>query len=298
MNASHTQPYHQPVLVGQVLTGLAVRPGGRYVDCTLGDGGHAVAILDASAPNGRLLGLDMDPEAMAVSRERLKGYGQAATILHSSYANLGPAARSNGFVPADGILFDLGISSRQVDLESRGFSFQSQDPLDMRFDPDSDLTAADLVNHSNEQELADVIYRFGEEPRSRRIAKAIVANRPIQTAGELAEIVRRSSGYPRGRTHPATRVFQALRMAVNDELGNLAQGLEQAAEVLAQGGRLVTIAYHSLEDRFIKQSITGKNDSLAGKFKPITKKVVRPSEEEVRQNRRSRSAKLRVAERT
>jgi 16S rRNA (cytosine1402-N4)-methyltransferase len=264
----------------------------------MGDGGHSMAILNASAPNGRLLGLDMDPEALTVSRERLAGYGQAVTILHSSYINLGLMARSNGFLPADGILFDLGISSRQVDLESRGFSFQSQDSLDMRFDPGSDLTAADLVNHSDEQELADIIYRFGEETRSRRIAKAIVASRPIQTAGELAEIVRRSAGYPRGRTHPATRVFQALRIAVNDELGNLAQGLEQAADVLVQGGRLVTIAYHSLEDRLIKQSITGKIDSLVGKFKPITKKVVRPSAEEVRQNRRSRSAKLRVAERT
>jgi 16S rRNA (cytosine1402-N4)-methyltransferase len=298
MNISQAQPYHQPVLVGEVLSGLAVRPGGHYVDCTMGDGGHSVAILDASAPNGLLLGLDIDPEALAVSRERLAGYGQAATILHFSYAKLNLIAQNSGFLPADGILLDLGISSRQVDLESRGFSFQSQDSLDMRFDSDGDLTAADLVNHSDEKELADIIYRFGEETRSRRIAKAIVACRPIQTAGELAEIVRRSAGYPRGRTHPATRVFQALRIAVNDELGNLAQGLEQAAEVLVRGGRLVTIAYHSLEDRLIKQSITGKVDSLVGKFKPITKKVVRPSAEEVRQNRRSRSAKLRVAERT
>lgn len=294
MTVTGPSAYHQPILVEQVLWGLAVRPGGRYIDCTLGDGGHASAILETAAPGGRLLGMDVDPEAIAVSRARLAPHGNAATVVRASFAHLESVARARGFVPAQGVLFDLGLSSRQLDLEQRGFSFQRPEPLDMRFDPAQVLTAADLVNRSGAEELAETLFRFGEEPRSRRIARAIVAHRPITTAQQLAEVVSQASGYRRGRTHPATRTFQALRIAVNRELENLELGLLQAAEVLDAGSRLVTIAYHSLEDRTIKEFIRNGRSP----FRPVTKRVVRPSEQEVRQNRRSRSARLRVAERT
>ena len=298
MTDTRMLPYHRPVMVEQVLWRLAVRPAGQYIDCNLGDGGHASAILEATAPHGRLLGIDVDPEAIAVSRERLAPYGTAATVVQGSFAFLESLAQEWGFVPAHGVLFDLGLSSRQLDLEQRGFSFQRTEPLDMRFDPDQQLTAADLVNHTDEGELADLIFRLGEEPRSRRIARAIVAHRPIATTQELAEVVRHASGYRRSRTHPATRTFQALRMAVNREAENLELGLAQAARVLMSGGRLVTIAYHSLEDRTIKQFIRSPGESDPSvRLRPVNKKVIKPPEEEVRQNRRSRSARLRAAER-
>ncbi len=299
MTSALPQTFHEPVMVDEVLQGLAVRPGGRYIDCTLGDGGHALAILDASAPSGHLLGMDVDPEAVAASLAWLAPYGKAATVIQASYASLDSVARSCGFVPADGVLFDLGISSRQLDREERGFSFQRPEPLDMRFDPDQELTAADLVNHSDQEELADLLFLLGQEPRSRRIARAIVAQRPIATSHELAEIVRRASGYRRGRTHPATRTFQALRIATNRELENLAEGLVQAHSVLDRGGRLVTIAYHSLEDRAVKEFLrSGRTSEQEATLRPLTKKVIRPTQEEVRQNRRCRSARLRVAEST
>ena len=285
------QTFHEPAMVNEVLQGLAVRPGGRYIDCTLGDGGHALAILNASAPSGHLLGMDVDPEAVAASRARLAPYGKAATVIQASYASLDSVARSWGFVPADGVLFDLGISSRQLDREERGFSFQRPEPLDMRFDPGQGPAAADLVNHSGQEELADLLFQLGQESRSRRIARAIVAQRPIATSQELAEIVRCASGYRRGRTHPATRTFQALRMATNREMENLAEGLVQAPSVLGRGGRLVTIAYHSLEDRAIKEFIrSGQPSEQGARLHPLTKKVIKPTQEEVRRNRRCRSA--------
>ena len=285
----HTR--HQPVMVDQVIEGLAVRPGGAYIDCTVGDAGHAIAILDASSPNGRLLGIDADLEASAAAREHLGAHGGAATITDGNFADLEAHAIAHGFTPVDGVLFDLGLSSRQLDAEDRGFSFQRPGPLDMRFTPGAGPTAADLVNELDGVQLADLLFRYGEEPRSRRIARGIVANRPITDAVQLADIVRRASGYPRGRTHPATRTFQALRIAVNHELENLDAGLEQAPRVLGPGGRLVVIAYHSLEDRRVKQFMAG------GTMRRVTKKVVKPSAEEIARNRRSRSARLRVAER-
>ena len=194
-------------------------------------------------------------------------------------------------MPANGVRFDLGLSSRQLDAEERGFSFRRPGPLDMRFGPGEGPTAADLVNGLDETELANLIYRFGEEPRSRRIARGIVANRPITDAVALAETVRRASGYARGRTHPATRTFQALRIAVNRELERLDAGLEQAPRVLGPGGRLVVIAYHSLEDRLVKRYM------VSGAVRALSKKVTKPSADELRRNRRSRSARLRVAER-
>ena len=283
--------YHQPVMADRVVEGLAVHPGGAYIDCTLGDGGHATAILDAAAPAGRLLGIDADPEATAAARDRLKPYGAAAKVVDGNFMALESLAAAHGFVPADGVLFDLGLSSRQIDAEERGFSFRRPGPLDMRFTPGEGPTAADLVNGLGEAELADLIYRFGEEPRSRRIARGIVAARPITDAAVLADTVRRASGYARGRTHPATRTFQALRIAVNHEMESLEAGLEQAPRVLGPGGRLVVIAYHSLEDRRVKRFMN------AGPMRPLSRKVTKPSDDELRANRRARSARLRVAER-
>jgi 16S rRNA (cytosine1402-N4)-methyltransferase len=298
MNFEPLSVYHQPVMLQQVLDGLAVRPGGRYIDCTLGDAGHAAAILDAAEPGGRLLGLDADPEAVAACQDRLGPYGTAAVVIQANFASLESTAQAHGFVPAHGVLFDLGLSSRQLDAEDRGFSFQRAGPLDMRFDPSEEITASELVNRSSERDLADLIYRLGEEPRSRRIAKAIVDRRPITDAQQLAEIVRRASGYRRGRTHPATRTFQALRLAVNRELDNLASALAQVGRVLDHGGRLVTIAYHSLEDRLIKGFLAeAKLLPEDEGVRAVIKRVVRPSQEEVLRNRRSRSARIRVAER-
>ena len=274
----------------QVIEGLAVRPGGAYIDCTLGDGGHAAAILEASAPDGRVLGIDADPEAIAPATERLRNFGARIVITNANFGTVASQAQASGFVPADGVLFDLGLSSRQLNAENRGFSFQRSAPLDMRFTPEG-TSAADLVNDLPEEELANLIYTLGEEPRSRRIARAIIEARPIDDAVELAEVVARASGYRRGRTHPATRTFQALRMATNDELGNLRRGLEQAAEILGAGGRLVTLAYHSIEDREVKLFIR------SGNLRPVTKHVLKPDAQEIARNRRSRSARMRVAER-
>ena len=290
-----TGTYHWPVMVSEVLESLGVHPGGTYIDCTLGDGGHAVAILEAaSAPGkrGRLLALDADPEAVVAASARLREFGDAAVIVNTNFENIEETASEQGFVPADGILFDLGLSSRQLDAEDRGFSFRREGKLDMRFSSAGEPTAQDIINHWDEEDLANIIYEYGEEPRSRRIARAIVAARPIDDAQAFAEIVARSSGYPRGRTHPATRTFQALRIAVNHEIEALKAALTQATHVLDEGGRLVTISYHSLEDREIKRFVKG-TDSMV----PISKKVIRPTREEVVRNPRSRSAKLRVAER-
>ncbi len=283
--------YHQPVMAAQVVNWLGVRPGGAYVDCTLGDAGHATAILEASAPDGRVLGLDADPEALPPATERLRRFGGRAILVNANFGTVASQAHAHGFVPADGVLFDLGLSSRQLDAEERGFSFRRSAPLDMRFTPEGP-SAADLVNGLPEQELADLIYALGEEPRSRRIARAIVASRPLTDATELADVVARASGYHGGRTHPATRTFQALRMATNDELGNLRRGLSQAASVLNTGGRLVTIAYHSVEDREVKRFVN------SGEVRPVVKRVVKPEAREIARNRRSRSARMRVAEHT
>ncbi|RLC66005.1 MAG: 16S rRNA (cytosine(1402)-N(4))-methyltransferase, partial [Chloroflexi bacterium] len=242
---------HVPVLFQEVLEGLRVRPGGRYVDATVGGGGHAAGILAASAPDGRLLGLDRDPAALEVAAERLAPYGERATLVHASFGRVAEAARSRSFVPADGVVFDLGLSSLQLADPSRGFAFMEDGPLDMRFDPTEERrTAVALVNELAEEELAELLYRYGEERRARSIAEAIVAARPIHTTGELASVVE-GVVKRRGRIHPATRTFQALRIAVNDELAELEAALPQAVEILAPGGRLAVISFHSLEDRLV-----------------------------------------------
>lgn len=302
---------HTPVLLREVLEGLAVRPGGIYIDGTLGAGGHAEAILAASAPDGRLLGLDRDPQAVTRATARLESYGERAVLLRASYVELGTLARERGFFPVEGVLFDLGFSSLQIADAERGFAFRLAGPLDMRFDPTSaGPTAADLVNTLPEAELADLLWRYGEESRSRRIAQAIVAARPLESTGELAEIVAAAVARPRGRRiHPATRVFQALRIAVNRELESLEAVLPQAVEVLRPGGRLAVITFHSLEDRivkrFFKQEARGcicppESPICTCEHQPalrlVNRKPMRPSAEELAVNPRSRSAKLRVAE--
>ena len=283
---------HEPVLLREALAALAVEPGGRYVDCTVDGGGHAEAILEAAAPGGALVGIDADPETLALAAARLSRFGAAFVAVQGNFRDLDTICRERDFAPVNGILFDLGLSSRQLDAEDRGFSFRREGRLDMRFAGKGDPTAERIVNEWAEEELANLIYGYGEEPRSRRIARAIVAARPIDDAKQLADVVARSAGYPRGRTHPATRTFQALRIAVNHEIEALKAGLRQATHVLDEGGRLVTISYHSLEDREIKRFVNGSDDIV-----PLSKKVIRPSREEVQRNPRSRSAKLRVAER-
>src|SRR6266704_3519919 len=298
-------PGHQPVLLEETLRALACRPGGLWVDGTVGAGGHAEAILRATAPGGRLLGIDRD-----------------AAALESAHRLLPAILDEMGSGPVDGILLDLGISSLQLDDPERGFSFRKDGPLDMRFDRSQETTAADLVNRLTVRELGSILARFGEEPRARRIAETIVAERdrsPITTTRRLAEIVLaavgpgRRAGPPRGRPariHPATRAFQALRLAVNGEIDGLDRVLEEAAERLRPGGRIAVISFHSLEDRVVKHTLRrlahrcvcprdlpvcacGRPDLV----RLVTPRPVRPSPGEVRVNPRSRSARLRAAER-
>ena len=296
---------HIPVLLQSVLDYLAIKPGGRYLDGTVGAGGHAGAILGALSSNGRLLGMDRDPAAIAFAGRRLAPFGERATLLNASFAQMGALAPQWGFEQLDGILLDLGLSSRQLDAPARGFAFRLDGPLDMRFDPHDEVTAATLVNELPQRELADTIYRFGEERESRRIARAIVAARPLRTTGELAAVVRRASSH-----RDATRTFQALRIAVNRELEALSAVLPQAVQLLSPGGRLVVIAFHSLEDRIVKQFFRREaQDCICPPELPVcicnhsaslnivTRKPTRPTAAEVESNPRSRSARLRVAER-
>jgi len=301
---------HVPVLFQAVLDGLQVRPGGLYIDATVGGGGHAAGILAASSPGGRLLGLDRDPAAVEAASVRLVSYAGRVVLVHSSFTRLAEIAHVCHFVPADGILFDIGLSSLQLADPTRGFAFKTDGPLDMRFDPTAgSTTAAVLVNHLSLEELANLLYRYGEERQSRRIAEAIIAARPLHTTKELAVIVERVVGR-RGRIHPATRTFQALRIAVNDELAALEEALPQAVEVLAPGGRLAVISFHSLEDRLVKRFMRRESrDCICPPESPICtcghratlrlvmRKPVRPTADEVTANPRSRSARLRVAER-
>jgi 16S rRNA (cytosine1402-N4)-methyltransferase len=273
---------------------LAVRPGGAYVDGTLGLGGHAEMVLRRSAPDGTLVGFDRDPQALERARARLAEFGPRVRFEHADFREI--PARLGAAV--DGVLLDLGVSSMQIGDAERGFSFSAEGPLDMRMDPTEGFTAADYVNRLPERELADVIYRYGEEHASRRIARAIVETRrarPFTTTTELAEVVRRSAGRSRRPgLDPATRTFQALRIHVNRELEDLGPALERIADVLAPGGRLVVIAFHSLEDREVKQTFRAL--SARGGYRLLNKKPIVPTEDEVRANPRSRSAKLRAIE--
>jgi len=293
---------HRPVLYNEVLAGLQPKPGGFYIDGTVGAGGHAVGILERSSPDGRLLGLDRDPAALEVARATLDGFGERVRLVQASYIEMAAYVAEGS---ADGVLLDLGLSSLQLDDPARGFAFRHDGPLDMRFDPGAALTAAEIVNEWPLEALADLIYEYGEERRSRRIARAIGAARPIRTTRELAEVVARAVGgrrsWPREKTHPATRIFQALRIAVNDELEAVRAALPIAVRLLKPGGRLAVISFHSLEDRIVKQFIRARARPAADAnnvpdLREVTRRPVEPDEAEVAANPRARSARLRVAE--
>ncbi len=295
--AMSAAPAHTPVLLGETIEALNVQPGGRYIDATLGAGGHAAAILEHSSPGGQLLGIDADPGAIEMAGARLEAYRDSILLVNDNLSNLREICHKYDFFPVHGILFDLGLSSLQLEQDNRGFSFQHDALLDMRLSPEQETTAADIVNTYPEKQLARLIKDYGEERYSHQIARQIVRQRPITTTLQLVEAVERAVGGRRGRIHPATRTFLALRIAVNQELENLESALKQATSLLGFGGRLVVISYHSLEDRivknFMRQEAGGENASL----RLINKKVLTPSTLEVRTNPRSRSAKLRAAER-
>jgi len=288
---------HRPVMVAEVLAHLERRPGGVVVDATVGGGGHAEAILNALPPDTAYVGLDRDAAALARARARLAPYGARVALHHADFRELARAAAPYARRVTN-VLFDLGLSSDQLADGARGFSFDAEGALDMRFDEGAGgATAAEVVNTFPEKELADLIYELGQEPRARTVARAIAARRrqwPIATAAELAQVVARA--IPRGKTHAATRTFQALRIYVNDELGALGAALPAAADLLAPGGRLLVIAYHSLEDGTVKRFVRAA--AAAGTLETITPKPLRPSRPEVIANPRSRSARLRVAART
>jgi 16S rRNA (cytosine1402-N4)-methyltransferase len=304
--------YHVPVLEEQVVGSLLTDPDGTYVDGTLGGGGHARLLAGRLGPRGRLLGIDRDPEALAVSRTHLAAFSDRIRLLSGDFGHLLEILERERITAVQGILLDLGVSSQQLDEARRGFSFLREGPLDMRMDPATDVTAATLVNELPEAELTRLFREYGEQPRAPRVARAIVharARRPIQTTAELAQVVEKVLGR-RGSKHPATRVFQALRIAVNRELDSLDAFLRGLPGVLHSGGRVVVISYHSLEDRRVKQALRRWEPQCRcppraprctcgrpGLMRALNRKAVRPSQEEVAANPRARSARLRAAER-
>lgn len=301
--------YHKPVLCAEVIEALAPCSAGRYVDCTVGTGGHARAILEHSQPGGRLLGLDADPEAVEIASKTLASWRDRVILVHAKFSQVTAVVQAHHFAPVHGILMDLGWSSAQMADASRGFSFQQDGPLDMRYDRHQRLTAADLLNTLDERELADLIWRYGEDRQARRIARAIVASRPLSSTRELAELIERTVG-KREKIHPATRTFQALRIVVNDELGELERTLEQLPALLAPGGVLAIISFHSLEDRLVKRFLQRESAGCicppeapvctcghTPKLEWKPKKPIRPTAEEIATNPRARSARLRVARR-
>ncbi|OLE82974.1 MAG: 16S rRNA (cytosine(1402)-N(4))-methyltransferase [Acidobacteria bacterium 13_1_20CM_2_60_10] len=297
MDAGHT-----PVLLREVLEWLRIKPEGTYIDATLGAGGHSAAIaqrLTSGAipgrPSGRLISLDRDAQAIELARERLKTFGATVTLVQSAFSRIATVAQELGLPHADGVLADLGVSSMQLDRAERGFSFREAGPLDMRMDRSETITAEEIVNRWQEKELADLLYRKGEEHDSRRIARAIVRARPIRDTAHLATVVagaRKQRG--RQRLHPATKTFLALRIAVNRELEELGQFLLRAPATLASGGRWVVLSYHSLEDRLVKRAF--QEGERQGMLRVLTKHVIQAGEEEIGSNPRARSAKLRCAE--
>ena len=286
---------HVPVMVTEAMEALNAHPGGWYVDCTLGAGGHSRAILERIQPGGHLLAIDADPVAVERAAVRLGEFGNAVVLAQANFSDLRAVCETHGFTTNDGILFDLGISSVQLDTAERGFSFQREAPLDMRFDTTAGPSAADIINSYSEQEIARILWEYGEERYSRQIAHRIVEQRPILSTLRLAHLVQQVLGSRRGKIHPATRTFMALRIAVNRELENLKLALDQTAGLLRTGGRLVIISYHSLEDRIAKQFMRAEAAEHA--FSLISRKVIRPTSLECSSNPRSRSARLRVAER-
>jgi 16S rRNA (cytosine1402-N4)-methyltransferase len=302
------QSTHIPVLFSEVLDLLRPQPGGQYIDGTLGAGGHTTGILEASAPDGRVLVFDRDLEAIQFTRSRLEKFGERVVYINASYAMMDKLAGKYGFTAVEGVLLDLGLSSRQLADASRGFSFLREGPLDMRFDSSLETTAADLINDLTKEELVTIFRKYGEVKRSERIARTIVENRPLHTTAELADLIK-AVIRQKGRIHPATQVFQALRIAVNDELAELETGIEAAINVLEPGGRLAIISFHSLEDRIVKHTFRDLskdcicppeqpicNCNVRAKVRLITRRAVMAKADEVSANPRSRSARLRVVE--
>ncbi|RLD01805.1 MAG: 16S rRNA (cytosine(1402)-N(4))-methyltransferase [Chloroflexi bacterium] len=300
---------HIPVLYQAVIDLLKPVPGGLYVDGTLGAGGHSRGLLIDSSPDGQVAGFDRDPRALELAKNNLAEFGERVIFIKDSYRNFQSYLNNLNWHSVDGILLDLGISSMQLDTPERGFSFREDGPLDMRFDPDQPLTAADLVNELSREELADIIYTYGEEKLSRKIADAIIANRPLVRTKDLAQIVKEVARNPKSKIHPATRTFQALRIAVNQELDALEVFLPKALESLNTGGRLAIIAFHSLEDRIVKQFFRMESKDCIcpphlpicvcghkARLRELTRRPIRPEESEIDRNPRARSAKLRVAE--
>jgi 16S rRNA (cytosine1402-N4)-methyltransferase len=300
--------YHAPVMVREVLEYIITDRSGVYVDATLGGGGHAEAIWKCLNPMARLIGIDRDEDAVSYCRFKNSPSSDRIQFLQGEFASMSALAASAGIDRVDGVLFDLGVSSRQIDAPERGFSYQQDGPLDLRMDRRKPLTAQDVILAHSEKELADLFFRFGEEKNSRRIARAVVAARekaPLMTTLDLAETIRRITP-ARWQVKTLSRIFQALRIEVNDELGQLQAGLDSAASILKKGGRIVVITYHSLEDRLVKRFMKGPDvqiplplmpDQTESPFRILTKKVVTPSQDEIRANPRARSAKLRAAER-
>jgi 16S rRNA (cytosine1402-N4)-methyltransferase len=300
---------HRSVLYKEIIHALQPKGGGRYVDGTLGAGGHARGIMEACAPDGQLLGLDVDPQALAIARRILAPYEDRIHLAQASYTSLSDQLAKLGWDAVDGIVLDLGASSMQFDTPERGFSFMQDAPLDMRFGPHGSQTAADIVNSYSERELADLIYEYGEERDSRKIARAIVKARPLHTTRELVAAIESVSPRRGDRVHPATRTFQALRIAVNEELASIKEVLPQAVAALGRGARLAVISFHSLEDRIVKDFFREQSRDLinppyeqiyeqerSAVLKEVNRKPIVPSDDEIQNNPRARSAKLRIAE--
>jgi len=285
---------HNPVLVDEVIEWLRIRPDGTYVDATAGTGGHTLEIA-RRLTTGKLLGMDRDPRALEIARERLRAHERQVILVQAEFSRIGEIAKELALAPLDGVLADLGVSSLELDTPERGFSFRWAGPLDMRMNPDSPLTAEDIVNHWPEKDLANLLYQKADERDSRRIARAIVRARPIRDTEHLATVVaggRKARG--RQKLHPATKTFLALRIAVNREEEELEQFLSRTPATLNSGGRWIVLSYHSLEDRLVKRAFQVL--AKEGSFRLLTKKVIQPREDEIRSNPRARSAKMRVAE--
>jgi len=303
------QEQHRSVLYHEIINLISPKNSGRYIDATVGAGGHAWGILNASGPKGQLLGLDLDPQALSLAAIRLAEFPGRFSLIQASYTTLRTQMQKLGWDSVQGIVLDLGVSSMQLDTPERGFSFLKDGPLDMRFSPSQPTTAADLVNQLPERDLADLIWQFGEDRNSRRIARVIVQKRPFSTTRELAEALEKTGGRSKDRLHPATRTFQALRIAVNQELQSVSDVLPLAVDALAPGGRLAVIAFHSLEDRLVKQYFRKESrDCICPPEQPvctcghkasiieITRRPISPAESEMQSNSRARSAHLRAAE--
>jgi len=310
---THSEFPHLPVLFHEIMDALQPKTGGRYVDCTLGAGGHSFGILEASSPDGQLLAFDLDASAIELAKQRLQSFGERANLQHASYLDLAATMRTFGWPGVDGIVIDFGVSSMQLDQPERGFSFREDGPLDMRFNPQTGHSAAQFLNSVEETELADILYKYGEEPKSRRIAAAICQRRPFSTTSELADLIKETVGSftPRGRKyiHPATKTFQAIRIAINHELEAVEKIIPMAVQALNPKGRLAVLTFHSLEDRIVKHYFQQEshdcicppeqlicNCGHQASIKRITKKPTRADITELKENKRARSAKLRIIE--